>query len=47
MVLQCNLMDRKTAYLHAPIEFKVYMEQPEDFEVKLNTIEKVYELNTV
>jgi len=27
-------MDVKTAYLHAPIDYKIYMEQPEGYDVK-------------
>lgn len=34
-------MDVKTAYLHAPIDCEMYMEQPEGFEVKLKTGEKL------
>ena len=30
-------MDVKTAYLHAPIDYKIYMEQPEGFKVMWNT----------
>lgn len=32
--LDLHQMDVKTAYLHAPIDCEVYMEQPEGFEVK-------------
>lgn len=34
-------MDVKTAYLHAPIDCEVYMQQPEGFEVKSDTGEKL------
>lgn len=32
--LTLNQMDVKTAYLHAPMDCEVYMQQPESFEVK-------------
>lgn len=35
--LELHQMDVKTAYLHAPIDCEVYMEQPEGFEVKSAT----------
>ena len=34
-------MDVKTAYLHAPMDCEVYMEQPEGFEVKSKTDEHI------
>jgi hypothetical protein len=34
-------MDVKTAYLHAPIYFDIYMEQPEGYEVKSGTDTKL------
>lgn len=34
-------MDVKTAYLHAPIDYEIYMEQPEGYEVKSQTNEKM------
>lgn len=34
-------MDVKTAYLHAPIDEEIYLEQPEGFEVTLKTNEKL------
>lgn len=38
-------MDVKTAYLHAPIDCELYMEQPEGYEKKSETGEKlVYKL---
>ncbi len=38
-------MDVKTAYLHAPIECEIYIEQPEGYEVKSQSNEKlVYKL---
>lgn len=33
-------MDIKTAYLHAPIDHEVYLEQPKRFEETLETKEK-------
>ncbi|RXN12697.1 Retrovirus-related Pol poly from transposon TNT 1-94 [Labeo rohita] len=39
--LELHQMDVKTAYLHAPIDCEMYMEQPEGFEVKLKTGEKL------
>lgn len=39
--LELHQMDVKTAYLHAPIDCDVYMEQPEGFEVKSATGEKL------
>lgn len=39
--LELHQMDVKTAYLHAPIDCDVYMEQPEGFEVKSDTSEKL------
>lgn len=39
--LQVHQMDVKTAYLHAPIDCELYMEQPEGFEVKSETGEKL------
>lgn len=40
-----DLMDVKTAYLHAPIDHKVYLEQPEGYEKKSKSGEKlVYNL---
>ena len=38
--LELHQMDVKTAYLHAPIDCEIYMEQPEGFEVKSNTGDK-------
>ena len=35
--LTLHQMDVKTAYLHAPIDCEVYMEQPEGFEIKSKT----------
>ena len=37
--LTLHQMDVKTAYLHAPIDCEVYMEQPEGFETKSKTRE--------
>lgn len=34
-------MDVKTAYLHAPIDYDIYMEQPEGYDVKSKTNEKM------
>lgn len=34
-------MDVKTAYLHAPIDHEIYMEQPEGYDVKSQTNEKM------
>ena len=34
-------MDVKTAYLHAPIDCEIYMEQPEGYDVKSQTNEKL------
>lgn len=39
--LDLHQMDVKTAYLHAPIDCEVCMEQPEGFEVKSDTGEKL------
>ncbi len=39
--LEMHQMDVKTAYPHAPIDCEVYMEQPEGFEVKSKTGEKL------
>lgn len=39
--LDLHQMDVKTAYLHAPIDCEVYMEQPEGSEVKSDTGEKL------
>lgn len=39
--LELHQMDVKTAYLHAPIDCEVYMEQPEGFKVKAETGEKL------
>lgn len=39
--LELHQMDVKTAYLHAPIDCEIYMEQPEGFEVKSKTGEKL------
>lgn len=39
--LELHQMDVKTAYLHAPIDTKLYMEQPEGFEVKSETSERL------
>ena len=36
-----NQMGVKTAYLHAPIDFDIYMEQPEGFEVTSKDGEKL------
>lgn len=30
-------MDVKTAYLNAPIDYQIYMEQPEGYKVKYHT----------
>jgi len=38
---QENQMDVKTAYLHAPIDYEIYMEQPERYDVKSQTNEKM------
>ena len=37
--LTLHQMDVKTAYLHAPMDCEVYMEQPEGFEIKSKTEE--------
>ena len=43
--LTVHQMDVKTAFLHAPIDTEIYLEQPEGFEVKSNDGEKlVYRL---
>jgi len=34
-------MDVKTAYLHAPIDYEIYVEQPEGYDVKSQTNEKM------
>lgn len=34
-------MDVKTSYLHAPIDFEMYMEQPEGYDLKYQTSEKM------
>ena len=39
--LVLHQMDVKTAYLHAPIDYEIYMEQPEGFEKKSDTSEKL------
>lgn len=39
--LELHQMDVKTAYLHAPIDCEVYMEQPEGFEVRSDTGEQL------
>lgn len=39
--LELHQMDVKTAYLHAPIDCEIYMEQPEGFEMKSKTGEKL------
>ena len=39
--LEVHQMDVKTAYLHAPIDCELYMEQPEGFKVKSETGEKL------
>jgi len=39
--LELHQMDVKTAYLHAPIDCEMYMEQPEGFEVKSDVGEKL------
>ncbi len=39
--LELHQIDLKTAYLHAPIDCELYMEQPEGFEVKSETSEKL------
>lgn len=39
--LDLHQMDVKTAYLHAPIDCEVYMEQPEGFKVKSETGEEL------
>lgn len=39
--LELHQMDVKTAYLHAPIDCEIYMEQPEGFEKKSKTGEKL------
>lgn len=39
--LELHQMDVKTAYLHAPIDCEIYMEQPEGFEVKSERGEKL------
>lgn len=36
-----NQMDVKTAYLHAPIDCEVYLEQPEGYEKKSKSGEKL------
>lgn len=44
--LKIHQMDVKTAYLHAPVDCELYMEQPQGFELKSDTGEKlVYKLN--
>lgn len=39
--LELHQMDVKTAYLHAPIDCEIYMEQPKGFEVKSNRGDKL------
>lgn len=39
--LELHQMDVKTAYLHAPIDTELYMEQPEGFEVKSETSKRL------
>ena len=39
--MQLHQMDVKTAYLHAPIDCEIYMEQPEGFEITSHTEEKL------
>lgn len=39
--LDLHQMDVKMTYVHAPIDFDEFMEQPEGFEVKSNTGEKL------
>lgn len=39
--LELHQMDVKTAYLHAPIDCEIYIEQPEGFEVKSEMGEKL------
>jgi len=39
--LDLSQMDVKIAYLHSPVDCEVYMEQPEGFEVKSDTGEKL------
>ena len=39
--LEVHQMDVKTAYLHAPIDCELYMEQPEGFEVESETGQKL------
>ncbi len=39
--LDLHQMDVKTAYLHAPIDCEIYMEQPEGFEVRLDLGDKL------
>ena len=39
--LMLHQMDVKTAYLHAPIDFEIYMDQPEGYEVKSTNDEKL------
>lgn len=34
-------MDVKTAYLNAPIDYELYMEEPERYEVKFHTNEQL------
>lgn len=34
-------MDVKTAYLDAPIDYEIYIEQPEGYEVRTSTYEKL------
>ena len=44
MILLPNQMDVTTAYLHAPIDCEIFVEQPERFETKTDD-RLVYRLN--
>lgn len=42
---QLDALDVKTAYLNAPIDFEIYMEQPEGFKVEYPSTNLVWKLN--